>query len=160
MPAAGIASILVDAGRQAGLPTYATLVSVVSMTASGKTLFVRNLPVKLVREVKASAARRGKTLTAVVEEALARSLQFDEPAVDDAFARDAAWFATQRAKLMRRYRGEYVAVVDQAVADHDPDFSSLARRVFARFGNRGIYMPRVQAEEPVVHVRSPRLVRP
>ena len=130
------------------------------MPVAGKTLFLRNLPADLVREVKASAARRGKTLTAVVEEALARSLQLDEPVVDDSLARDAAWFATHRAKLMRRYRGEFVAVIDQIVIDHDRAFDPLARRVFARFGNRSIYMPRVQAEEPVVRVRSPRLARP
>jgi len=61
--------------------------------------------------------------------------------------------------LLDRYRGEHVAIIDEAVIDHDREFAALASRVFARFGNRSIYMPRVQDDEPVVRVRSPRRVR-
>ncbi len=127
------------------------------MTAATKTLFLRNLPSGLVREVKAAAARRGKTLTALVEEALTRSLQVEDPPSElETIQDDIAWYARHRTKLLGRYRGEYVAIIDEAVADHDRDYSALAGRVFTRFGNRGVYMPRVQDSEPVVHVRSPR----
>jgi len=62
--------------------------------------------------------------------------------------------------LLRRYRGEYVAIVDAAVVDHGRDFGALATRVFARFGSRNIYMPRVQAGEATAQIRSPRRSRP
>jgi plasmid stability protein len=132
------------------------------MTDRGKALFLRNLPSDLVREAKAAAARRGKTLTAFVSEALTRSLRVeDAPSVEpDVLADDITWYQRNRAKLLRRYRGEYVAIVDGAVVDHDRDFSALAARVFSRFGNRSIYMPRVQRDEPVVRIRSPRLTTP
>lgn len=143
------------------MTTELTLVSFVVM-APGKALFLRNLPTDLVREAKAAAARRGKTLTAIVAEALSRSLGVadDTPEVGHDLERDMAWYRAHRAKLLRRYSGEHVAIIDAAVVDHGPDFGELAERVFARFGPRNVYMPCVQAAEPVARLRSPRRVRP
>jgi hypothetical protein len=126
--------------------------------AEGKSLFLRNVPTALVREAKAAAAHRGQTLTAIVSEALARSLGVDGDVLDraDDLDRDIAWYRQERAKLLRRYRGEYVAIVDMTVVDHGREFSALATRVFTRFGNRNVYMPRVQSSEPVARIRSPR----
>jgi hypothetical protein len=128
----------------------------------GKALFLRNVPTELVREAKAAAARRGQTLTTFVAEALARSLAADGETADraDDLHRDIAWCRKHRSTLLRSYRGEYVAIVDAAVVDHARDFSALATRVFARFGNRNIYMPRVQTGETTARVRSPRRSRP
>jgi plasmid stability protein len=128
------------------------------VTTAGKALFLRNVPTELVREAKAAAARRGQTLTAIVAEALTRSLGAEgktQTRADD-LHRDMVWYGKHRAKLLRRYRGEYVAIVDAAVVDHGRDFGALATRVFTRFGNRNIYMPRVQAGEATARVRSPR----
>jgi hypothetical protein len=132
----------------------------------GKSVFLRNVPTSLVREAKAAAARRGETLTAIVAEALARSLRVDGEADDraddraDDLHRDIAWYRKERPQLLRRYRGEYVAIIDGAVVDHGRDFGALATRVFTRFGNRNVYMPRVQPDEPVARIRSPRRSRP
>lgn len=128
---------------------------------ASKTLFLRSMPSDLVREAKAAAARRGKTLTAIVAEALARSLQVEDGGTDlpDSIERDIAWYRSQRARLLRRYRGEYIAIIDQRVVDHGHDFSAVAPRVFRRFGNRSVYMPLVQAAEASVRVRSPRIAR-
>jgi hypothetical protein len=123
-----------------------------------KALFLRGMPTELVREVKAVAARRGVTLTEMVTEALARSLGVSREPQDraDDLDRDIAWYRKHRTALLRRYRGEYVAIVDGKVVDHGRDFSALAGRVFKRLGNRSIYMPRVEATEPTAKIRSPR----
>ena len=135
---------------------------VVMSRPEGKALFLRNVPTDLVREAKAVAARRGETLTAIVAEALARSLGVDGAVADraDDLRDDIAWYRKERSSLLRRYRGEYLAIVDTAVVDHGRDFGALATRVFARFGNRNVYMPRVQTGEPVARIRSPRRSRP
>ena|SRR5437762_2094500 len=127
-----------------------------------KSLFLRGMPTELVREAKAAAARRGATLTALVSEALARSLGVDSEAPDraDDLQRDIIWYRANRPTLLQRYRGEYVAIVDATVVDHGRDFNALAARVFARFGNRNIYIPRVQAAEPTARIRSPRRLNP
>lgn len=162
------------------MTTLLTNVSFVIMSRpEGKSLFLRNVPTALVREAKAAAAHRGETLTTIIAEALARSLgvagdagrsrrglerapasELDAADRASDLDHDIAWYRQERAKLLRRYRGEYVAIVDSAVVDHDRDFSALAPRVFTRFGNRSVYMPRVQSSEPVARIRSPRRSRP
>jgi hypothetical protein len=128
----------------------------------GKSLFLRNVPTDLVREAKAAAARRGETLTTIVAEALTRSLGLQNETRDrgDDLRRDIAWYRKNLPELLRRYRGEYVAIVEAAVVDHARDFGALAARVFTRFGNRSIYMPRVQTGETAARIRSPRRSRP
>src|SRR5262249_54560830 len=130
--------------------TLPTTVSFVVMARSErKALFLRGMPTALIREAKAAAARRGATITTIVAEALARSLgvnsepqggadDLDRP---DALDRDMAWYRANRSTLLRRYPGEYVAIVHAKVVDHGRDFNALADRVFRRFGNRDIYMP-------------------
>jgi hypothetical protein len=130
--------------------------------AERKTLFLRNVPTELVRDAKAAAAQRGVTLTTIVAEALSRSLglEGEPPGRTDDLQGDIEWYQNNRPRLLRRYRGEYVAIVDAAVVDHGRDFSALATRVFARFGNRNVYMPRLQTAEHVARIRSPRRSRP
>ncbi|MDR7555587.1 MAG: DUF5678 domain-containing protein [Armatimonadota bacterium] len=169
--------------------------------ARGTTLYLRGLPEVLVREAKATAARRGVTLTALVAEALQQVVGVTVPlpgprragrarpratgrpgptprsaevreataagtAATASAAPDAAkhlaesmrWFEVNRARLVRRYRNQYVAIDRGRVIDHDRDFDALARRVFARLGSRPVFMPKVTAEERVVSLPSPWLV--
>lgn len=123
------------------------------------TLYLRGVPRKLVREAKAEAARRGMSLTAFAKEALARALgattSREEPEGIEAIRPDLDWFEANRKRLLRRYRNEYIAIVNRKVVDHDPDFGALARRVFAKYGVKSIAMPKVTAEERVVNIPSP-----
>lgn len=123
------------------------------------TLYLRNVPVRLVREAKVKAAREGTTLTAVVIDALARALESgDEGAapIDDEVRESVQWYEDNRDDLLQRYPNEYVAIVDRQVLDHDHDFESLATRVFARLGARSIFMPRTTETGERARVRSPR----
>ena len=120
------------------------------------TLFVRGVPRRVVRDAKAAAAREGRTLGGWVTDRLARATGLSEGRADP-LQEEFAWYETHRARLARRYAGEYVAIVNQAVVDHDVAFDDLAARVFARFGVRPICMPRVGRDE--VRVRSPRRPR-
>jgi len=126
------------------------------------TLYLRGIPRTLVREAKAEAARRGVSLTALAREALARAL--GKGGRDDEGIRsirpDLEWFQANRKRLARRYRNEYIAIINRRVVDHDRDFGSLAMRVFAKYGYRSIAIPLVTAEEPVAHIRSPRVAAP
>lgn len=121
------------------------------------TLYLRGVPRKLVREAKAEAARRGMSLTMFAREALAAALR--RPPAEDAGIRsirpDLDWFEANRRRLARRYRNEYVVIVNKKVVDHDADFDALARRVFARFGSRPVAMPKVTPEPRVVKIPSP-----
>jgi len=133
------------------------------MTNERTTLYLRGVPTRLVREAKAVAARRGSTLAALVSETLDRSLREQEAPAEpagDELRESMRWYERNRRDLLSRYRGEYVAVLNRAVVDHDDDFAALAARVFRRLGSRPVFMPRVQEEEARARVRSPRRVRP
>jgi hypothetical protein len=125
-----------------------------------KTLYLRNVPARLVRQAKMKAARDGTTLTAVVIDALTRSLDAataaTPAAAGDPLADSIAWFEEHRDRLLRRHAGEYVAIVDRKVVDHDPDFERLATRVFERLGTRPVFMPRLAPHAEPLRVRSPR----
>lgn len=127
-------------------------------TSRTTTLYVRGVPRPLVREAKAAAAREGRTLGGWVTDRLALSTRTREAGLEqDSLREDVEWYGANRARLERRYHGEYVAIVEQLVVDHDVAFDALARRVFDRFGARSIFMPRVGRER--VRVRSPRRAR-
>ena len=128
------------------------------MASERTTLYLRGVPTQLVREAKAAAARRGSTLAALVSDSLAQSLREDAPGepLGNGLRENRLWYERNRRGLLARYRGEYVAVVDRAVVDHDRDFSALAARVFARHGGRPVFAPRVQEKEARARLRSPR----
>lgn len=135
-----------------------------AQTPETGTLYLRGIPRKLVREAKAEAARRGMSLTAFAREALARALGTEAQAAGpaegtgngiDTIQSDLAWFDANRARLLRRYRGQYVAIVNRKIVDHDDDFGALARRVFRKHGMRSIAMPQVTPEERVVEIPTP-----
>ncbi|MBI2892751.1 MAG: hypothetical protein HYY06_04315 [Deltaproteobacteria bacterium] len=134
-------------------------------TSVRKTLYVRGVPEPLLRRAKALAAHRGATLTSVVLEALESAVRAgdvpDDEAPDDLplLEDDMTWYEAHKPELLKRHRGEYVAVRSRRVIDHDRDFSALARRMFSRFGRGPVYMPRCQAGERIVRLPSPRVDR-
>jgi hypothetical protein len=133
-----------------------------SMPNSTATMYLRNMPSRLVREAKAAAAERGTTLTAIVKEALEGFLTSNKSARSleaSPIAKDLAWYEGNKPKLLRRYAGEYVAIINKRVVDHDKEFAPLAQRVFKRYGVRSIAMPRVVPGDEVVNIPSPRIVR-
>lgn len=124
------------------------------------TLYLRGIPRPLVREAKAVAARRGMSLTAFTREALARALKTRELRVEESegietIRPDLDWFEKNRKRLLRRYRNQYVAIVNKKIVDHDPEFGRLARRVFAKYGVRDIAMPKVTPEERIIEIPTP-----
>src|SRR5688500_6596175 len=123
------------------------------MKPSTSTLYLRNVPLSAVRAAKAEAARRGEPLGRVVADALARSLG-GAPSADAAdLGADVAWYEAHRADLALRYSNQHVAIVDERVVDHDREFEPLATRVFAQYGVRSVFMPRVSEEAVPLKVR-------
>lgn len=122
------------------------------------TLYLRGVPAGLVRELKAQAARRGVTLTALAIAGLTGALGAESQDDLKPLEADMAWYEAHRRQLLRRYAGEYLAILDGKVLDHDSDFSALAGRVFAKVGVRPVFMPQCVAGDQIVHLRSPRRV--
>lgn len=128
------------------------------MATTRATLYVRDLPDDLVRAVKVLAAKRGTTVRDVVAEAL-------EATVRDSVSRpvevpydlqaDIAWYESNRETMMEQHPGEFLAIVDQRVVDHDADFAALAERTLQRY-DRPVLMPDTRRQRRTVHLRTPR----
>jgi hypothetical protein len=73
-------------------------------------------------------------------------------------AAEAAAFRALHEKLVRQYLGQYVAIHNGAVIDHDEEFQALHARVRRRYGRQAVLVRRVEAEsERTLVFRSPRL---
>lgn len=88
----------------------------------------------------------------------------EETSPDDAWeahisAEAAAWYARPAADRTP-YAGQYVAVLEGEVIDHDEDQSALAERIRARYPETPVLITRAEARAPrEFHIRSPRLER-
>jgi hypothetical protein len=125
-----------------------------------KPVYLRGIPSDVVREAKAAAARRGVTLAGFVADTLARALRDQRPSAQepaDDLSKEVRWYERNRERLVREFGGEYIAVVDSAVVDHDADFEALAERCFSKYGAHNLFMPLVSKTKPSIHVRSPRV---
>ena len=73
---------------------------------------------------------------------------------------EAKAFDEQKASLLERYRGEYVAVHEGKMIDHDLSLGALHLRMYAKLGRIPVLLKRV-TEEPdrVLVFRSPKVVR-
>lgn len=69
-------------------------------------------------------------------------------------------FEQQRETLLRKYKGEYVAIHNSQMIDHDLDLRALHLRVFARLGRIPVLLKQVTDEpERELVFRSPRFER-
>ena len=69
-------------------------------------------------------------------------------------------FRSMHDKLVKEYLGQYVAIHNGQVVDHDEDFQPLHSRIRQRFGRQPVLLRRVEAEpERVLVFRSPRFER-
>lgn len=59
--------------------------------------------------------------------------------------------------LLKKYKGKYIAILNNKLIGSDKDFSKLAQRVYKKYGYQTIYMPFVNTEERVVKIPSPRV---
>jgi antitoxin (DNA-binding transcriptional repressor) of toxin-antitoxin stability system len=82
-----------------------------------------------------------------------------KPAELEQFERDHLAFERLREELLQTHRGQFVAILNGQVVDADPDQGELAKRVYAKFGYRPIYMDEVREKPYIYHIPGPRLVR-
>jgi hypothetical protein len=117
------------------------------------------------------ATHRNTTLSEVVRAALENYLEetetveavaqemFENPD-DEKMRSEKAFFATQQPALQRLYPGEFVAIHEGRVIDHDPHLVTLHRRVVQVVGAMPVLLK--QVDEPVNReflLRRPRLER-
>jgi predicted DNA-binding protein len=130
-----------------------------------------HLSTDLHSRARQMATHRNTTLSEVVRAALENYLEetetveavaqemFENPD-DEKMRSEKAFFATQQPALQRLYPGEFVAIHEGRVIDHDPHLVTLHRRVVQVVGAMPVLLK--QVDEPVNReflLRRPRLER-
>jgi len=67
------------------------------------------------------------------------------------------YFRENRTQILEKYKGTFIAILDNTVVDHDRSFSELAKRVYEKFGYQTIYMPFVESGPMILRMPSPRV---
>ena len=78
---------------------------------------------------------------------------------EDPFAAEERAFRQKRARLLRRYEGQFVALYQGRVVGHSPDDEELARGMFEKFGDASFYIVKVEKEPTVYELPSPEITR-
>jgi hypothetical protein len=81
------------------------------------------------------------------------------PGPDDEWEQGRQAFERMRNELLKTHKGQFVAILNNQVMDADAEIGTLARRVYARFGYRPVYMQKVTEQPRVARILSPRVVR-
>jgi uncharacterized protein DUF5678 len=66
-------------------------------------------------------------------------------------------FGRRRSQLMRRYAGQYVAILGGRVVGHGKDDEALAARMFQKLGDAPFYIGRLERVPTTYEVPSPEL---
>jgi len=77
----------------------------------------------------------------------------------DPFAAEEQAFHRKQAYLLRRYKGQFIALYQGRVVGHGVDDEELARRMFEKLGDLPFYIAKVEKAPTVYELPSPEAVR-
>lgn len=107
----------------------------------------------LAQEIEQEAKYRGVTIEKFLQTVVRRERTM---AAREKIEREQQWWLRQPLDLRIKYQGQYVAIHNQEMVDHDVDENELHQRVRARYGNMPILI--IPAEGPLdLHIYSPKL---
>jgi len=75
----------------------------------------------------------------------------------DVFELAKKYYIAHKESLLKKYKDEYIAILNNKVIGSDKDFSKLAQRVYKKYGYQAIYMPFVTTMEKVIRIPSPKI---
>lgn len=119
------------------------------------------IPQAVYDRVKQLAILRNQKVADLLAEAIALvEADMATPSDEQRMAREEAAYQTMYDELKTKYAGEYVAIFNGQLIDHDLDELALLRRLDAQYPDDIVLMRKVSAEpEPDLRMRSPRLIR-
>ena len=112
----------------------------------------------MIRSVEKLAQDQGTDAESLVNAWIERELAL---AREQRIREESARFRAQHSTLHANYAGEYVAMRNGQVLDHDPDVQALYLRMHEHFGDEPILIaPVTDTPDPTYNMRSPRLAGP
>lgn len=122
-----------------------------------------SIPEVILRRAKKLARVRRRPVDVIIAELLDEALppaeEFPASNVeDDAMMREMEAYTALHPALKANYMGQYVAILDGQLTDHDADPVALYGRIAANYPDRFVWITAVE-EEPITTLvfRSPRI---
>lgn len=118
------------------------------------------IPVRdeLIRSVEKLALEQGTNAEALVNEWIERQLAL---AREQRIREESVRFRAQHSALQATYAGQYVAMRDGEMLDHDAEVQALYLRIRERFGDEPILIaPVLDSPMTTYQMRSPRVAGP
>lgn len=119
------------------------------------------IPENLYKRAEGLAKQRNQNLADLLDEALSLAERsFSETKwEEEQMALETAAYEKMHADLMARYAGEYVAIYQGQLVDHDADELALLKRIDAKYPHEIVLLKQVRPlPEPELRSRSPRLL--
>lgn len=77
-----------------------------------------------------------------------------KPSPEDVLALEERVFERQRARLARRYAGQFIALYGGRVVGHDKDAEALAARLFAELGDVPFFIAKAEKRPSIYDLPS------
>lgn len=118
-----------------------------------------DIPDHVYRRVESIARQSKRGVDEVVADVVARSVRaFPVNPNRDAMLREVEAFRAMHSALRRDHFGEYVAIHEGQLVDHDPDPIALLNRIRQNYPGQTVLRRKVEeAPEVILRFRSPRL---
>lgn len=114
-----------------------------------------NISTELADNIQKEAVNRGMTVEEFLRAAIKRERSL---AARRKIEREQAWWLSLPESKRAKYKGEFVAIHNLAVVDHDREESALYKRVRQKFGKTSVLvMPAEGVKE--IRIYSPRVTR-
>ncbi|MBN1145640.1 MAG: hypothetical protein JXA78_00180 [Anaerolineales bacterium] len=114
-----------------------------------------SLPEHTVNKLRSAAEARGEKVSELLGQIIERYIEDERVKQID---REQAAFEAQHPALLEQYAGQYIAMQDGKVVDHDSDRAALGRRVRTHFGDQVVLItPVLDEARQTILVRSPRV---
>lgn len=107
----------------------------------------------LVQTIQNEATTRGLTIESFLHGAVARERTLSDRRKIE---REQGWWLSLPLSERAKYEGQYVAVHNHQLVDHDLDKIVLYKRVRARYGNTAVLIMPAEGPQEIV-IRSPRI---
>jgi hypothetical protein len=119
------------------------------------------IPEDIYRQVENVAATTNRDVVEVLLETISRTFgPFPVNPNRAAMKKEIEAYKAMHPELVKKYLGQYVAIYQGRLVDHDADPIALHRRITAEFPNKTVLSRLVREEaEPVLYMRSPHLER-
>jgi hypothetical protein len=110
------------------------------------------IPKPLYDQARRLAENQQRDVNDLVAEVLAQSLPLAEPVTVPADKkREIQAFHRLHPQLVKQFAGEYVAVFEEEMVDHDADMATLLQRIEQRFPNEFVLIRPVRNEPEIVY---------